>query len=448
MAQDPGKDQGSGSKKPAPDANDLAANLKGLDVNGLQELLRRGLQNASSPGAAAVKDMTKHKFWQTQPVPRFDEAAASNDGPIEPEDLDKVRKEPLPLIDGFGWVTMDMNDKKEVEDVYQLLFNNYVEDDEAMFRFKYSESFLNWALKSPGWRKEWHIGIRATTSKKLVAFISAVPINLRVRTATVPCAEVNFLCVHKKLRSKRLAPVLIREITRRCNLVKIWQAIYTAGIFLPTPVSTCRYFHRSIDWAKLYEVGFSPLPAGSTRQRQILKYKLPERTATKGLRPMAIGDISQVSSLLQRYLARNELAQEFDEAELRHWLLEDGMNSPDRVVYAFVVEQAGVITDFFSFYRLESTVIGNAKHDTIRAAYLFYYATEAAFSNDKTALKKRLNELMSDALILAKEVCFFPLLSAGSSWCPTVANICSSHCAGEIRRLQRPDAARQSALPD
>ena len=29
--------------------------------------------------------------------------------------------------------------------------------------------------------------------------------------------EVNFLCVHKKLRSKRLAPVLIREITRRVN---------------------------------------------------------------------------------------------------------------------------------------------------------------------------------------------------------------------------------------
>lgn len=29
--------------------------------------------------------------------------------------------------------------------------------------------------------------------------------------------EVNFLCVHKKLRAKRLAPVLIKEITRRVN---------------------------------------------------------------------------------------------------------------------------------------------------------------------------------------------------------------------------------------
>jgi hypothetical protein len=52
--------------------------------------------------------------------------------------------------------------------------------------------------------------------------------------------EINFLCVHKKLRSKRVAPVLIREITRRVNLTGIFQAVYTAGVVLPKPVGTCR----------------------------------------------------------------------------------------------------------------------------------------------------------------------------------------------------------------
>ena len=52
--------------------------------------------------------------------------------------------------------------------------------------------------------------------------------------------EINFLCVHKKLRSKRMAPVLIKEITRRVNLEGIFQAVYTAGIVLPKPVATCR----------------------------------------------------------------------------------------------------------------------------------------------------------------------------------------------------------------
>lgn len=56
--------------------------------------------------------------------------------------------------------------------------------------------------------------------------------------------EINFLCVHKKLRSKRVAPVLIREITRRVNLQGIFQAVYTAGVVLPKPVGTCRWVRQ------------------------------------------------------------------------------------------------------------------------------------------------------------------------------------------------------------
>lgn len=52
--------------------------------------------------------------------------------------------------------------------------------------------------------------------------------------------EINFLCVHKKLRSKRVAPVLIKEITRRVNQENIFQAVYTAGVLLPKPVAVCR----------------------------------------------------------------------------------------------------------------------------------------------------------------------------------------------------------------
>lgn len=112
------------------------------------------------------------------------------------------------------------------------------------------------ALKPPGYHQEWHIGVRVKSNNKLVAFISGVPISLRVRgkyvsvTLHLPvvsrnasvftAAEINYLCVHKKLRSKRLAPVLIKEVTRRCHLKGVFQAIYTAGLVLPTPVSTCR----------------------------------------------------------------------------------------------------------------------------------------------------------------------------------------------------------------
>lgn len=127
----------------------------------------------------------------------------------------------------------------------------------------------------------------------------------------------------------------------------------------------------------------------------------------KGLRQMEKKDVPEVLDLLKRYLDRMQLAQDFTEPEAEHWLLNNDTSSADKVVYSYVVENNGKITDFYSFYCLESTVIGNPKHDTIRAAYLFYYATDVAFEEDgkdTTALKKRLNLLMNDALILAKNV--------------------------------------------
>lgn len=67
-------------------------------------------------------------------------------------------------------------------------------------------------------------------------------------------------------------------------------------------------------------------------------------------------------------------------------------------------DESGKITDFFSFYCLETTVIQSIKHKSIRAAYLFYYATEVGLvtPEDRPALKTRLNALIRDALILAK----------------------------------------------
>ncbi|KAF2088796.1 Glycylpeptide N-tetradecanoyltransferase [Saccharata proteae CBS 121410] len=393
----------------------MKADVSKMDSKGIESLLKHltvsDMLTGLSGGGKNQKDMASYKFWSTQPVPNFEEKlekGAIEDGPIKQIDIERVPKEPPPMVDGFEWVTMNLEDETELKEVYDLLSNHYVEDDEAMFRFNYSSSFLNWALKAPGWRKEWHVGVRTTASRKLVAFISGIPVSLRVRKTTINTSEINFLCIHKKLRSKRLAPTLIKEITRRCYLEGTFQAIYTAGVILPTPVATCRYFHRSIDWEKLYDVGFSPLPHGSTKARQISKYKLPAQTSTHGLRPMRAKDIDQVLSLLQRYLSRMEMAQVFTRDEVEHWLLHKDDSPNEQVIWSYVVEDpaTGKITDFFSFYCLESSVIRDKLGRNVRAAYLYYYATETAWEGGRKELKARLNVLMRDALVLAKEAKF------------------------------------------
>ncbi|CZT05833.1 hypothetical protein WAI453_004414 [Rhynchosporium graminicola] len=435
---------GGGSSSGSGDAtrDDLDKAVSGLNVSQIQEILKMnpalaqqlGVDSSTSlsdaklqeamkklnleeimTGLASsgknVKDMANYKFWQTQPVPKFGETTEPvEEGPFKIVDIEKVPKEPGALLPGFEWVTMDLTKEEEIQELFSLLYGHYVEDDEAMFRFNYSESFLRWALMCPGWTKEWHVGIRASASRKLVAFISAIPVALRVRKKVLSASEVNFMVVHKKLRSKRMAPVLIKEITRRCYLLKTWQAIYTGGVVLPKPVSTCRYFHRSIDWQKLYEVGFSPLPANSKPSYQIRKYALPDHTSTKNLRPMEEEDVDGVLSLLKRYLEKFDMAPVFTREEVVHWLLYKKDTPGDQVVWSYVVEDPSThaLTDFFSFYILESSVINNASHKNVRAAYLFYYATEHGLSPQYTRsdLKTRLNALMNDALILAKKYKF------------------------------------------
>ena len=148
--------------------------------------------------------------------------AEEKEGEIEHREVKDVPKEPYSLPSGFEWTTIDIQDEEQVKELYELLRDNYVEDSEGTFRFDYPIEFIRWALGVPGYNKEWHVGVRVSKTKKLYAFISGTPVKMNINTQTVKAAEVNYLCASKRLREKRLAPVLIKEVTRRINLSGVW----------------------------------------------------------------------------------------------------------------------------------------------------------------------------------------------------------------------------------
>mmetsp|Transcript_52537 Transcript_52537/g.87148 ORF Transcript_52537/g.87148 Transcript_52537/m.87148 type:complete len:481 (-) Transcript_52537:742-2184(-) len=421
--------------------------------------LREALASVNLRQRKTSDEAEKHAFWDTQPVPALsDDTDYLSDvlmGPIDPPEPDKVRKQPYNLPDMFQWSDVNLDREEEAQQLYELLHENYVEDGDNMFRFDYSIPFLRWAMQPPGFRPQWHVGVRVTQTQKLVAFIGCTPAELychgqRVQPgpppsssakdeadsstsqsstspqetsenenesavppsdtpqgdAAVPCAdradvssardsvvEVNFLCVHKKLRSKRLAPVLIREITRRVNICGIFQACYTAGVVLPKPVARSRYYHRSLNPKKLIEVGFSRLAPRMTMVRTIKLYALPDAPQTRGLRPLKDSDCEVCCKLLNEHLKRYALAPRLSIDEFRHWLM-----PRTGVVHCYVVEDPSTkaLTDMLSFYSLPSTILGNDKHRTLRAAYCYYYFTT----------KTTLLHLLTDALILAKRLDF------------------------------------------
>uniref|UniRef100_A0A8C5P265 Glycylpeptide N-tetradecanoyltransferase n=1 Tax=Jaculus jaculus TaxID=51337 RepID=A0A8C5P265_JACJA len=379
------KEKGNETDSP----QDQPVKMNSLPAERIQEIQKAiELFSVGQGPAKTMEEASKrsYQFWDTQPVPKLGEVVNTH-GPVEP-DKDNIRQEPYTLPQGFIWDALDLGDRGVLKELYTLLNENYVEDDDNMFRFDYSPEFLLWALRPPGWLPQWHCGVRVVSSRKLVGFISAIPANIHIYDTEKKMVEINFLCVHKKLRSKRVAPVLIREITRRVHLEGIFQAVYTAGVVLPKPVGTCRYWHRSLNPRKLIEVKFSHLSRNMTMQRTMKLYRLPETPKTAGLRPMEKKDIPVVHQLLTRYLKQFHLTPVMNQEEVEHWFYPQ-----ENIIDTFVVESAnGEVTDFLSFYTLPSTIMNHPTHKSLKAAYSFY----------NVHTQTPLLDLMSDALVLAK----------------------------------------------
>lgn len=333
---------------------------------------------------------SSHKFWSTQPVNRSNDCdSAKNNSVIESTPIisfppaDTIDKNSFSLPEEFEWTTIDMEDRKLIEEVYTLLCQNYVEDVESMFRFDYPTKFLKWAMNPPNYSVNGTIGVRVKGgSGKLVAFISAIPMNLvlhgrTIKSPTKGCVEVNFLCVHKKLRSKRLTPLLIKEITRRMMLEGHHQALFTTGIIIPGLISKAKYYHRPINMRRLIESNFAPLPQHLTIEDVESMFPVREVTPAN-FRPIRMEDCESVFPLLNTSLSQYKLHCQFSLEEIRHWFVDADIDelSSKKTVYGYVTEDSqGNITNFISFYSLPSTITSKKKKEGLNVAYLFYYAT-------------------------------------------------------------------------
>ncbi|GLD62945.1 glycylpeptide N-tetradecanoyltransferase 2-like isoform X1 [Lates japonicus] len=327
-----------------------------------------------------------YRFWDTQPVPRLGDNITTH-GPIADGEV-SVRKEPYSLPQGFSWDTLDLSSPVVLKELCTLLNENYMEEDDNTIRFNFSPEYLQWTLQPPNWLAQWHCGVRVDTNKKLVGFIAAVPADVRAYETQKRMVQVKFLCVHKKLRLKRMTPVLIREVTRRVNQQGLHQAVYTAGVVLPTPLSSCRYWHRPLNPRTLMEVNYPGLRQNMNLQRALKFHRLPEVTKTKGLRPMTKEDVVGTHSLLQTNGSKFHLSPILSLQEVAHWLLPQ-----ENVIDTYVVEaDDGSLTDVVSFYGVSFKVLNHPVHTGLRAAHLLYIASTAT----------DLADLMEDAVVLAK----------------------------------------------
>jgi len=362
----------------------------------LDELLKLELENRK-PVHKKNEIKEHYEFWETQPVAQFNKEAPVEFGEIwKDHKVEDLQKTPFELPEeGLEWKDVDMTKQNEIDKLYEFLKTNYVEDEDHMFRFDYSKDFLKWHLTSPNYFPEWLISIvqldTKKNKKKMVGFIAGIPIKVCIHGYDISLAEIDFLCVKKEFRNKRLAPLLIREVSRRIHMKNQWWAVYTSGTMLPKPFAQTTYYHRNLNVKKLVDIHFTYLPHNMNMARAKNIYKLPNELPFSGFRQMEEKDVEQVFVLLEKFESQFKVHGYYDRDQVKHWFL-----PRKNVVYSYVREDNNTITDFISFYSLPSSILQHESYKKLMAAYSFF--------NINTTLTVK--EIMKCALILAKNAGF------------------------------------------
>ena len=386
----PSKNQNPG-KMTEKDKKEFLEKIKNLKQ--AQDLIQKG----HLPGFKK-----EFKFWKTQPVPQFNIDIKVDFGPIiKDNNIENVQKEPYTLPEGFEWKDVDLDASNDMDKLYEFLKSNYIGDESHLFGTDYSKDWLKWYLSPPEMDKEWLVSVvkedKIKKKKKMIGFISAIPTKISINNTEIIMAKVDFLCVKKEFRNRRLTPVLIQEITRRINLKNIWQGVYKTFSFVPKSFTKSEYFYRSINLKKLLDAQYTYLPnAKISVGAAIKKYELPDEPKISGFRKMEEKDIEQIYNLISEKNQKYKVHEVLSKKDVEHWFL-----PRNNIVYTYVLEDEGnKITDFCSFYGIQRTILNNMNNNNISAKNKkLNFAFSLINCNNTISMK----ELLRSAIILAKQ---------------------------------------------
>lgn len=267
------------------------------------------------------------------------------------------------------------------------------------------------ALMPPGYHKEWHIGVRVVATKKLVAFISGVPMTLRVRKKQVPVFPLDCIVVYPiqcdQCDGNQL-PLCTQAVTikttcarayqgghpsdtpERClpSYLYCWSDNPDANINLQVRALLCyppsayfcaRYYHRSLNVPKLVDVGFCYVPRNMTQARMIRLNAVPEKPSLAGLREIEDNDVLHVASLFTKFMKRYDVASIFDLDEIKHQFLSGkgqvATTTPHRregqVTWTYVVEVRPLFTCCYNLGPIPHRIPKHTKSRTSSRSIVF-----------------------------------------------------------------------------
>lgn len=229
------------------------------------------------------------------------------------------------------------------------------------------------------------IGLEEIESKNLVGFICSYHSQFIINSVELNAVEVNFLCVMRNYRSKRLAPLLISEITRLNNLNGVFNAIFTSGTLIGQPFSRAQYFHLPINIKKLQRCGFISEGIYCKEKVEYLSDILVRKISD-----CSIDDVLKVWANFQKFCNKNfDFYPQFTFERFQNIFVNDS----ETITALVGFNKCGDPVSMISSYVIGSKVTHGNNDTCINCAYLFYYYVQE--ENQLKVLFSKLKEYLA-----------------------------------------------------
>lgn len=314
------------------------------------------------------------KFWITEPINKVKDPVVVDNQPSLPP----------------GFIYSEINSTKEFDDMADFLSKYYTENMDNKFKLKYTRKFLQWTLGDDSFA----FGLRSEENNKLLACIAVSFGEIQVNKDKYRMANVNYMCIHPKLRRKNLAGLLMKETKRRIMESGVTHAIFPSNKIIPVNAInksfvSCKSYSRPINISHLLDTEFTTIDSSAKVDIDELKraLRLPPGISypSDRFRKMEEDDVEDCYEILNEYFEKYNVHPIFSIERFKQLFLSDVLNT------YVVLDGEDMVVDFVSYYTLNYKITNSDK--IVKGGFLFYYT-----SDEETPYK-----LVKNLMITAKK---------------------------------------------
>lgn len=312
---------------------------------------------------------TKHDFWDKMPISKDKNYDININSEIYTlKESPTYSRTPVKLPGKLKFEVLDLDNDKRIDDLITFLNQNYQEINSNLF-FQFNKSNILWQLKYPNNFKE--LNILVTYEGKIQGCIFGIRRKLKIYDKYVDSIETNLLCLNKRLRKLKIAPLLIHELARKLGYYyNINQSIYTTTLNLPNKISQTNYLFRFLNIEKMIKLGFIDENLLNKYSLENLK-KFYHKTINHNgeyvdIKNINDNDLKIIVKLLNEKMEKLNLSFIWNLDDFKHFFINEN-------VKCYVVYKDNYITDMISYYIQESIIKENDIMTKIKTANLYYY---------------------------------------------------------------------------